>query len=283
MNWQSLNGIILAITLVPSSVLFSIFMIIWFSCEKSEDWILMTMRHIITRKNIDLELKHNTKKNIKKELKYLFCNRILPDGARYLFVFGSIAIVITCVHCTFIIAMIEQTYNCRHDSDLYCFKQSFDFSQSAINNCSALWKDELVICYRITAFDLERALIGASAGYLLFKILTICLLIVAHIMLWLAQKLSKKTLQCYKWVFGLILFAVLNIIFKIQQGSTLRNVSTTVLIQIELVVINVFYFVAFLPWEIFRNADEYYGDASIPSVMQSLSHQSRSSCTYGTM
>mgnify|MGYP002804212078 CR=1 FL=1 len=234
------------------------------------------MRNIITRKNID------------QELKYLVCKRIFPGEARNFFVFGSIAIVITCVQCTFLIAMIEQTYNCRHDPDLYCFKKSFDFNPSPINNCSAISKDELVICYRITAFNPERALIGASAGYLLFKILTICLLIVAHIMLWLAQKWDTKTLRCFKFAFGFILFAGLNIeilvsIFGDEVDSTLRKISISVLLQVELVVCNVAYFVAFLPWEIFRGAKEYYGDASIPSVMQSLSHQSRSSQSYEMM
>ena len=274
MNGQSVYGIIVAITFVPDSVLFIIFRIIKSCFEKGEDWILMTMTNIITKKNIE------------QELRYLVCNRILPNRARNYFVFGSIAIVITCVHCTFLIAMIEQTYNCRHDADLYCFK--IDWNISPINNCSAISKDELVICYRITAFDPEKTLIGASAGYLLFKILTICLLVVAHIMVWLAQKWEVKTLQRFKFVFGFILCTGLNIIVYVSISvrkveSTLQKILITRLLQIELVILNLVYFVAVIPWEIFKDTDEYYGDASIPSVMKPLLRQSRSSSSYEMM
>ena len=274
MNGQSWYRMIVAITFVPDSVLFIIFMIIWFWFEKGEDWILMAMRNIITKKSID------------QELKYLVCSRILPDDARNHFVFGSIAIVITCVHCTFVIAMIEQTYNCRHDPDLYCFK--IDWNLSPINNCSAISKDELVICYRIIAFDPEKTLIGASAGYLLFKILTTCLLVVGHIMVWLAQKWEVKTLQGFKCAFGFILCTGLNIIvyvsiFVHKVESTLQKFSITVLLQIELVILNLVYFVTVLPWEIFKDTDEYYGDASVPSVMKPLLRQSRSSSSYEMM
>ena len=274
MNWLSLYGIIVAITFVPDSVLFIIFMIIWFCFEKGDDWILMTMRNIITKKNID------------QELKYLVCNRIFPDKARNYFVYGSIAVIVTCVHCTSIITMIEETYICRHDPDLYCFK--IDWNPLPINNCSAISKDESVICYRITAFDPEKILIGVSAGYLLFKILTVCLLIVAHIMLWLAQKWEMKTLRRFKCALGFTLCAGLNVIvyvsiFVHKVESTLQKISITVLLQTELVILNLVYFVAVLPWEIFKDTDEYYGDASIPSVMKPLLRQSRSSSSYEKM
>ena len=269
MNGQSLYGLIVAF--VPGSIVFIVFIIIWFCFEKGEDLILMTMRNIITKKNID------------QELKYLICYRILPDEARKLFVFAAIAIVITCVHCTFIIAMIEKTYNCRHDPNLYCFK--IDWILLPINNCSAISKDESVICYRMSAFDPEKTIIGASAGYILFKILTVCLLIVAHVMLWLAQKWEVKTLRRFKYAFGLILCVGLNIIvyvsiFVHKVESTLQKISITVLLQIELVLLNLVYFVAVLPWEIFKDTDEYYGDASIPFVMKPLLRQSHSSSSY---
>ena len=76
-------------------------------------------------------------------------------------------------------------------------------------NCSSISSDDFVICYRISAFDPEKAFVGAAAGYVLFKMLNFVFLLVSHFMIWMAQKVKWGTFLCFKIVVVLIIFIVL--------------------------------------------------------------------------
>ena len=100
----------------------------------------------------------------------------------------------------------------------------------------------------MTAFDPERAFIGAVAGYLLFKMLNFGLLIVAYIMLWVAQKWATKTLLYFNLGFCLfiILVTFIPLILRIyvdEVESAFRKMSYTVLVQFVSVVFVVLFFV----------------------------------------
>ena len=119
------------------------------------------------------------------------------------FFFKSLLIISLCVQCFFLLAITDVTYQCIHDPDVDCFKKKDDVKLSDTNvydespvNCSLISRDDFVICYRISAFDAERAFIGAAAGYLLFKFLNFSFLVVSYIMIWMAQKFEKFTFRC---------------------------------------------------------------------------------------
>ena len=175
MDLGSYTRIILAITLVPAIVVFIICAIICYFYRKSENLMLIIMQGIISRKNIN------------KRSTYLVCNREIESSTRRHFMLNSIFIISICVQCFFLIAIFDVSYDCRTEPDLDCFKKkddvkfsdTFAYNESPVN-CSNISKDEFVICYRITAFDPDRAFIGAAAAYLLFKMINFGLLLVAY-------------------------------------------------------------------------------------------------------
>ena len=263
MDLKSYTGIIFTITFVPAIVVFITGTIIWYYYRKSEFLMLILMKGIISRKNID------------KRPTYLVCNRKLPSSSRHHFMLNSLFIVAICVQCFFVLAIVDVSYECIHDPDLDCFKKkddvkisdTFAYDESAVN-CSTISKEDFVICYRMTAFDPKRAFIGAAAAYLLFKMLSFGLLIVAYTMLWVAQKWETKTLLYFKLGFSLFVIVIVFVpltlrIYVDEVESAFRKMSYTVLVQFIFVVLVVLYFVARLPWEEFGESEEYYGDASV--------------------
>ena len=273
MNLKYYSGVIFAITFVPAFIVFTIGMISWCLYRKSECLMLIIMKGIISRKNID------------KKPTYLICNRELPSSSRRHFMLNSIFVISICVQCFFLIAIVDVTYNCNNDPDLDCFKKkddvklsdTFAYDESPVN-CSMISKDDFVICYRISAFDPERAFIAAAAGYLLFKMLNFGLFIVAHIMLWIAQKSKKRTLLLFKFGLCLIFTVVICIplilrIYVDDVESAFRKMSYTLLVQFATLLIVIFHFVARLPWEKFCESVEYYADASLPDNVDAYDNE----------
>ena len=269
MDLRSYTAIVFTVTFVPSVVVFIGGCVIWHYYRKSERLMLIIMNGIISRKNIE------------SKLTYLVCNRKLPFSSRHHFMLNSLFIVAICVQCFFAVAIFDVEYECRHDPDLDCFKKdddvklssTFGYDESAVN-CSTISKDDIVICYRITAFDPERAFIGAAAGYLLFKMLNFGLVIVAYSMVWVSQKWKRKTLRNFKLVFSfsIIVVTFVPILLRIYVDhveSAFRKVSYIVLVQLTFVVVVILYFVASLPWEEFGESEQYYGDASKPNDVES--------------
>ena len=273
MDLKNYAGIIFAITFVPAFIVLTIGGISWYFYRKSECLMLIIMKGIISRKNID------------KKPTYLICNRVLPSSSRRHFMLNSLFVIALCVQCFFLIAIVDVTYNCNNDPDLDCFKKkddvklsdTFAYDESPVN-CSTISKDDFVICYRISAFDPERAFIAAAAGYLLFKMLSFGLFIVAHTMLRVAQKVKKRTLLLFKLGFCLLFIVVISIplilrIYVDDVESALRKMSYTLLIQFGILLVVILHFVARLPWEKFCESVEYYGDASLPDNVDAYDNE----------
>ena len=268
MDLKSYTAIVFTITFVPATVVFTIGCIIWKYYKKSELLMLVIMKGIISRKNID------------KKLTYLVCNRKLPSSSRHHFMLNSLFIIAICIQCFFAIAIFDVVYECSNDPDLDCFKKdndvklsnTFGYNESPVN-CSMITQDDIVICYRTTAFDPEKTFIGAAAGYLLFKMLNFGLIIVAYTMVWVAEKWKRRTLLYFKLGFSLCIIVVMFVplllrIYVDKVESAFRKVSYTVLVQLMFVVIVILYFVARLPWEEFSENENYYGDASKPDDVE---------------
>ena len=264
MNLKSYTGIIFAVAFVPAFVVLITGCILWFFKSKIEGLMLIIMKGVVSKKNID------------KRPTYLVCNRKLPSLSKSKFVICSIFIITICVQCFFTLAIVDVTYECIHSPGIDCFKRkddvvlsdTFAFDESPVN-CSTISRDDFVICYRLTVLDPERAFIGAAAGYLLFKMLNFGLLIVAHSMLWVAQKWERTTLLYFKAGFTLSITISISVplilrIYLDDVESAFRKMSFTVLLQFSFVLALVIYFIARLPWEEFGESEEYYGDASLP-------------------
>ncbi len=181
-----------------------------------------------------------------------------------------------CFQTFFLVAIVDVTYECIHDPDWDCFKKKDDvklsntyaYNESPVN-CSTISRDDFVTCYRLTFLDPERAFVGAATAYLLFKMINIGLLVVAHIMLSMAQIMTKITLLYFKIGFAIFILVALCVppilsIFVVEVESTFRKVSFTVLLQVIAVAVVVGYFVIAVPWEHFRGNDEYYENVSLP-------------------
>ncbi|CAB3999282.1 Hypothetical predicted protein [Paramuricea clavata] len=273
MDLNSYGNIKLTVTLVPAIVVTIACIIVWRRYPKSEELMLIIMKGIISRKNID------------NRPTYLVCNRKLPSSKRRHFMYNSIFIITICVMCFSTVAIIEVTYECLHDPDLDCFKKKDDvklseflieYDESPIN-CSTISRGDFVICYRLTAFDPERAFIGTAAGYLLFKMLNFGLLIVAHVMLLVTQKLPETLVNRFKIGFALSILAVLFIplllrIFLDEVESAFRKMSYTVVLQFLCLAADLVHLVL-LPWEKFSKSKEYYGDASLPDNADALENE----------
>ncbi len=274
MNLKSYAYIMAIMNVVPTSIVLIIGLILrYYFFKKSERLMLIIMKGIVSRKNID------------KKCTYLVCNMKLPAPSSGLwrrfrrttpFYLYSLFIIAMCVEVFLFTALIDVTYKCIHDPDLDCFKKKDDVKltdTSADNepvNCSTISRDDFVICYRLTPFDPERAFVGAATAYLLFKMINIGLLVVAYIMLSMAQMMKKRSSWlCFKLGFtffivvALFLPAMLSI-FVVEVESTFRKVSITVLLQVTAVAWVVGFFVIAIPWGHFHGNDEYYEDVSLP-------------------
>ena len=273
MNLKNYSGIIFAVTFVPAFIVFTTGVILWYFYRKSERLMLIIMKGVISRKNID------------KKPTYLICNRKLPSSSRRHFMLNSLCVIAICVQCFFLIAIVDVTYNCNNDPDLDCFKKkddvklsdTFAYDESPVN-CSTISKDDFLICYRISAFDPERAFIAAAAGYLLFKMLNFGLLVVAHTMLWIAQKFKKRTLLLFKLGFCSFFTVVIYVplilrIYVDDVESAFRKMSYTLLVQFGILLFVILHFVARLPWEKFCESVEYYGDASLPDNVDAYDNE----------
>ena len=225
--------------------------------------MLIVMKGIITRKNLD------------RIPTYFVCNRKLPSSSRPHFFLQSVLIISSCVQFFFLLAITDVTYQCIHDPDVDCFKKKDDVKLSDTNvydespvNCSSISRDDFVICYRISAFDPEKAFVGAAAGYLLFKILNFVFLLVSHIMIWMAQKVKRATFLCFKIVFVLIMFSVVFVplilrVYVDEVESAVRKLSFTAFVQATIIALVVVYFIGQPPWEEFSEAEEYYDEVTL--------------------
>ncbi|CAB4004777.1 Hypothetical predicted protein [Paramuricea clavata] len=259
------TAIIAALCFVPPIATFIIGGMVWCCCRKGEGLTLIMMKSVISKKNID------------KKAVYLVCDRKLPSSSRKYFMIYSLIILTICVQCFFLLAFFEVSFECKHDPDLDCFKEIDEvafadvklssFDQSPVN-CSTLSKDDHVFCYRTTAFDPEKAFFSAAAAYLLFEMLNIGLVVIAHIMLFLAEKL--KSMLMIKIVLTLIFVGFFVGIFVLRTQvddfeSATRKLPYTVLVQGMLVLLFIFFYVVMLPWGKI-GSEEYYGDASLPTI-----------------
>ena len=272
MNLKSYTDIFVIINVVPTFIVLIIGLILRYCFfKKSERLMLLIMKGIVSRKNID------------KKCTYLVCNMKLPAPSSGLwrmvykttpFYLYSVFIIILCVYVFFLTAIIDVTYKCIHDPDLDCFKKKDDVKLSDNDeppvNCSTISRDDFVTCYRLTFLDPERTFVGAATVYLLFKIANIGLLVVAHIMLSMAKVMKKRSSWlCFKLGFAFLIVVALFLpamlsIYVVEVKSTFRKVSFTVLLQVIAVAVVVGYFVIAVPWEHFCGNDEYYEDVSLP-------------------
>ena len=266
MELKTYTGITFTITFVPAFVVFIIGSIVWYHYRKSECLMLIIMKGIVSKRNID------------RRPTYLVCNRKLPPSSRHHFMLGSIFITAICIQCFFLLSTVEVNYECSHDPSLDCFKKkdnvkfsdALAYDESPVN-CSSISTDDFVMCYRITVLDPQKAFIGAAAGYLLFKFLNFGFLILSYTMIFVAKKWEAITLKWFQFVFGLILTIVLFIPFTLriylnEVESAFRKISFTVLVQLLLVFIALLYFMAWLPWKEFAHSKEYFEEATLPNV-----------------
>ena len=228
------------------------------------------MKSVIVRRNID------------RKPVYLVCDRKLPSSSKKFFVIFSLLILTICMQCFFMLAFFEVSFECKIDPDLDCFKDnakvSFDFADIELSsfdqspvNCSSISPKENVFCYRITAFDPEKAFFSAATSYLLFELINVALIFIAHVMLFLSEKC--RTMCKVKFIIVFVFAAVFVGIFVCRTRvdefhSATRRLSYTLLVQGLLVVLFVFLYIVLIPWGRFEK-EEYYDDASSPDKSRS--------------
>ena len=263
MDLKSYTNIILAAILVPVIVVPIVGCIVWYRFAEGESFILLLMKGIISKKNID------------RRPTYLVCNRKLDLPNRRHFVIVSLSIFLICVHVFFLVSVVDVSYECINDPNLDCFKKKDDIKLSDTYaydelpvNCSTVSREDFVICYRKTVLDPEKAFAGAATAYLLFKIINFGLIVVAYTMLWMAQKLQNVTMKYVKFVVAIIilfLFVTLLILrlYVDDVETAFRKMSFTVVVQFAYLLVVLMYFIAFLPWEEIDDS-EYYEDVSLP-------------------
>jgi magnesium-transporting ATPase (P-type) len=113
MDLKSYSSIISTITFIPAIIVFITGCIVWYYYRKSERLMLILMKGIISRKNID------------KRPTYLVCNRELPSSSGHHFMLNSLFVVAICIQCFFLIAIVDV-----HNPDLDCFKKKDDVKLS---------------------------------------------------------------------------------------------------------------------------------------------------------
>ncbi len=216
-----------------------------------------------------------SKMNIEGKPTYLAFNRKLPSSSRRYFMIYSFMILTICVQCFFLLVWFEVSYECINDPDLDCFKEIDDLTLSSVPfnqlpvNCSTISQDDSVFCYRKTVFDPEKAFFSAAAAYLLFELLNIVLVVVSHMMLFVAEKCKNMTMV--KILITTFFLGILIGLFILRTQvdefeSATRKLSYTVLVQGILVVLLVFLYVVMLPWGLLGKSEEYYEDASLPII-----------------
>ena len=274
MNLGYYVALIACVCFAPPVLTFIIGAFFWWCCHKGESLMRILMKSIIVRRNID------------RKPVYLVCDRKLPSSSKKFFVIYSLLILTICMQCFFMLAFFEISFECKIDPDLDCFKdnakpifndivniESATFDQSPVN-CSSISPKENVICYRITAFDPEKAFFSAAASYLLFELTNVTLIFIAHVMLFLSEKC--RSMCKVKFIIVFVFAAVFAGIFVVRSRvdefhSATRKLSYTLLVQGLLVLLFVFFYIVLIPWGRFEK-EKYYDDASSPD--KSRSHRS---------
>ncbi len=264
MNLGVYAAIIGAMCFVPPTLTFVFGIIVWYCYKKSAGFMLIMMKSTISQMSIE------------RKPTYLVCRRKLPSSSRKYFMIYSLMIFTICVQCFFLLVCLEVSYECINDPDLDCFKEIDGVILSATLlsqlpvNCSAISQDDFVFCYRTTLFDPEKAFYGAAAAYILFELLNIVLVVLAHLMIFLAGKFKNMTVV--KIVITIICFG-LGIGFFVLRShlnelkSATRKISYTVLVQGGFVMLLVFLYVVMLPWRLLDKREEYYAEASLPIIV----------------
>ena len=261
MNLGVYTMIIGSLCFVPPLLTFIFGVIAWYCYRKSEGFMLIIMKSVISIMNIE------------GKPTYLAFNRKLPSSSRKYFMIYSFMILTICVQCFFLLVWFEVSYECINDPDLDCFKEIDDLTLSSAPfnklpvNCSTISQDDSVFCYRKTVFDPEKAFFSAAAAYLLFELLNIVLVVVSLIMLLIAGKCKNMTIV--KIVITTFSIGILVGLFILRTRvnefeSATRKLSYTVLVQGILVLLLVFLYVVMLPWGLLGKSKEYFGNASLP-------------------
>ena len=261
MDLKGYSGFILMTIIVPIFVMFiTCFIVIccFGKCKSLRKTVMLNIMKGIVSKH-----------EVNGKPTYVVCNRKLPSSIKSYFVVGSFIIITICVQCFLFFALIDITYECVNDSGIDCFvikndvklqSGTFAYDEPPVN-CSSISKDALVTCYRLTAFDAERTVIGASGGYLLFKLVNFAVILLIHIMLWVAEK-HEELLNFFKLVFCLIIGALSCTLLIPAVELESRELPYTVLVQAVLSGIALLYFVVFIPWKEFDAETLYYAVAS---------------------
>ena len=255
--------IIAGLCFIPPLLTFVFAIVFWYCYRKSEGFTLIMMKSIVSQVKIE------------KAPTYLVFGRKLPSRSRKYFLIYSFMILTICVQCFFLIVWFEVSYECLNDPDLDCFREidnikvSGDLFHELPVNCSAIPEDDFVFCYRMTVFDPEKAFFAAAAAYLLFELLNIVLVLVSHLMLFLATKC--KLMLLVKIVISILFLTILVFIFVMRTQmpeleSATRKLSYTALVQGILVLLLVFLYVVMLPWGTLGKSDEYYPVVGLPEV-----------------
>lgn len=87
-------------------------------------------------------------------------------------------------------------------------------------------------------------------------------------MIWMAQKFEMVTFLYFKIVLSFIILVVVFVppilrVYVAEVESAVRKLSFTVFVQASIIGIVVIFFVAHLPWEEFRDTEEYYEEATL--------------------
>ena len=264
MNLAVYTALIGAMCFVPPTLTFVFGIIVWYCYKKSAGFMLIMMKSTVSEMSIE------------GKPTYLVCRRKLPSSSRKYFMIYSLMIFTICVQCFSLLVCLEASYECINDPDLDCFKEIEEVTLSTAFvygwpvNCSAISQDDLVICYRTTLFDPEKAFIAAAATYLLFQFLNIVLVVLAHLMIFLAGKFKNMTVV--KIVITIIFFGLAIGFFLLRTQlkelkSATRKISYTVLVQACFVMLLVFLYVVMLPWRLLDKREEYYAQASLPIIV----------------
>ena len=161
--------------------------------------VLFAINRIVTRKNVD------------KRPRYFICGRICPEyidtdtdiDIEKRVAWVAVTVIAACTSLFSLLFALEISNECRNDPYLDCFKKRSNpepsdspIYESSPVNCSAISNADVVLCFRLGWPDFERVAVAGAASYLGYQIMTISLIITAHIILAAKDCCASRCKEC---------------------------------------------------------------------------------------
>lgn len=141
-----------------------------------------------------------TRRHVTRNPRYFIGGRKFPSDKESGLICTSVFAIAACVSFFFLLLIVEITNECRDDPYLDCFRkksnlESTDFFvyEQSPTGCSAISSADIVLCFRVDAPDAQRLSIAGGASYLMFQIITVCLLLVSY---WMLPVLDNGSGHC---------------------------------------------------------------------------------------